>query len=218
MTKWMSTITIAGLVAVALPACATKGFVRNRVGEVNGKVDNLSTSVEETQERTKKNEAAIGQVDQKAQAANAAAGHFEDDFGRLVVGETLDHRGDRTKKGGFGSAHEFQLRDHRRKETIGEQNAEERADERGTDLVTDFSDRPVDGTHDEQSGHSGQSTFDLSEYARDDGRVRTPQAGQRAEFLLIRWTGQVEQRVAHAIRRKSSVIFERRNQPMPPQI
>jgi len=77
MSKWMSAVTLAGVVAVGLPACATKGFVRNRVGEVNGKVDNLSTSVEETQERTKKNEAAINDVDQKAQAANAAAGQAQ---------------------------------------------------------------------------------------------------------------------------------------------
>ena len=76
MSKWMSAVTLASLVAV-VPACATKGFVKNRVGEVNGKVDTLSTSVEETQERTKKNEAAIGDVDQKAQAANAAAGQAQ---------------------------------------------------------------------------------------------------------------------------------------------
>ena len=73
MSKWMSAVTLAGLVTVGLPACATKGFVRQRVGEVNGKVDNLATSVEETQERTKKNEAAIGEADQKAQAAGTAA-------------------------------------------------------------------------------------------------------------------------------------------------
>ena len=77
MSKWMSAVTLAGLVTVGLPACATKGFVKNRVGEVNGKVDNLATSVEETQERTKKNEAAINNVDQKAQAANAAAGQAQ---------------------------------------------------------------------------------------------------------------------------------------------
>ena len=73
MSKWMSAVSLVGLVAVGLPACATKGFVRQRVGEVNGKVDNLATSVEETQERTKKNEAAIGDVDQKAAAAGTAA-------------------------------------------------------------------------------------------------------------------------------------------------
>jgi len=54
-------------------ACATKGFVKQRVGEVNSKVDTLSTSVEETQQRTKANEGRIGQVDSKTQAAQAAA-------------------------------------------------------------------------------------------------------------------------------------------------
>jgi len=73
MSKWMSTLTLAGVVAVGLPACATKKFVRNSVGEVNGKVDNLTQSVEETQERTRKNEGAINDVSQKAQAAQGAA-------------------------------------------------------------------------------------------------------------------------------------------------
>ena len=73
MSKWMSTLTLAGVVAIGLPACATKKFVRNSVGEVNGKVDNLTQSVEETQERTRKNEGAINDVNQKAQAAQGAA-------------------------------------------------------------------------------------------------------------------------------------------------
>src|SRR3954447_24630134 len=73
MSKWMSGLALAGVVAVGLPACATKGFMKQRVGEVNGKVDTLSTSVEETQERTKKNEGAISDVDRKAQAAQGAA-------------------------------------------------------------------------------------------------------------------------------------------------
>lgn len=54
-------------------ACATKGFVKNQVGQVSGKVDSLSQSLEETQERTKQNEAKIGEVDQKTQAAQQAA-------------------------------------------------------------------------------------------------------------------------------------------------
>ncbi len=73
MSKWMSTVTVASLVAMGSAACATKGYVRNRVGEVNGKVDNLTQSVEETQERTRKNEGAINDVNQKAQAAQGAA-------------------------------------------------------------------------------------------------------------------------------------------------
>ena len=34
-------------------ACATKGYVNRQVGQVSGKVDTLSTSLEETQERTR---------------------------------------------------------------------------------------------------------------------------------------------------------------------
>ena len=54
-------------------ACATKGFVKNQVGQVSGKVDSLSQSLEETQERTKQNEQKITEVDQKTQAAQQAA-------------------------------------------------------------------------------------------------------------------------------------------------
>jgi peptidoglycan-associated lipoprotein len=54
-------------------ACATKGFVREQVGQVSSKVDTLSQSLEETQERTRQNEGRINDVDQKAQAAQGAA-------------------------------------------------------------------------------------------------------------------------------------------------
>jgi outer membrane protein OmpA-like peptidoglycan-associated protein len=66
--------------AASSTACATKGFVRTRVGEVNDKVETVSKSLEETQERTRQNEARIAEVDQKvaqadqkAVAANTAA-------------------------------------------------------------------------------------------------------------------------------------------------
>jgi outer membrane protein OmpA-like peptidoglycan-associated protein len=54
-------------------ACATKKFVRGEVGQVNTKVQGLSTQLEETQERTKKNEARIAEVDTKADAAGQSA-------------------------------------------------------------------------------------------------------------------------------------------------
>lgn len=54
-------------------ACATKKFVRTSVGEVNDKVDSLGRSLEETQERTRQNEAKIGDVDQRAQSAAGQA-------------------------------------------------------------------------------------------------------------------------------------------------
>jgi outer membrane protein OmpA-like peptidoglycan-associated protein len=55
------------------PACATKKFVRTEVGNVNSKVDTLTGTVEETQERTRRNEERIGVVDEKAEAAGKSA-------------------------------------------------------------------------------------------------------------------------------------------------
>jgi outer membrane protein OmpA-like peptidoglycan-associated protein len=63
---------IALTVAVA-PACATKKFVRTEVGNVNSKVDTLTGTVEETQERTRQNAERIGAVDAKAEAAGKSA-------------------------------------------------------------------------------------------------------------------------------------------------
>jgi peptidoglycan-associated lipoprotein len=80
MRKFVLALSVAALAAGSSTACATKGFVRNRVGEVNDKVESVSRSLEETQERTRKNEAAIVEanqkivkVDERAVAANAAA-------------------------------------------------------------------------------------------------------------------------------------------------
>src|SRR5438445_9202519 len=64
------------IVAVAIggsTACATKKFVRSSVGEVNEKVDSQGRAIEETQERTRKNEGRITDVDAKAAAAGTAA-------------------------------------------------------------------------------------------------------------------------------------------------
>jgi outer membrane protein OmpA-like peptidoglycan-associated protein len=64
------------IVAVAIggsTACATKKFVRTSVGEVNEKVDSQGRAIEETQERTRKNEGRISEVDQKAGAAAQSA-------------------------------------------------------------------------------------------------------------------------------------------------
>jgi outer membrane protein OmpA-like peptidoglycan-associated protein len=68
----LALVVSAATLAVA-PACASKGFVRQSVGEVNEKVTTLGKSLEETQERVRQNEQRIGEVDQRAQAANTAA-------------------------------------------------------------------------------------------------------------------------------------------------
>ena len=55
-------------VSVAVSGCATKKYVTREVGEVNQKVDTLATEVEKTQERTKRNEVRIDEVNTQAQA------------------------------------------------------------------------------------------------------------------------------------------------------
>ena len=73
MRRWLAAIPIAVLVVGGSTACATKKFVRTSVGEVNDKVDALGKSLEETQERTRRNETRITEVDQKADNAAQAA-------------------------------------------------------------------------------------------------------------------------------------------------
>jgi peptidoglycan-associated lipoprotein len=73
LRKFFMAVPVALLVVGSTTACATKNFVRTSVGEVNGKVDSLGRSVEETQERTRVNEGRITEVDQKAQSAAQSA-------------------------------------------------------------------------------------------------------------------------------------------------
>ena len=73
MKRLVLAIPVLALALGGTTACATKKFVKGQVGEVNGKVEGLSRSVEETQERTRANEGRIGEVDQKAQAAGKSA-------------------------------------------------------------------------------------------------------------------------------------------------
>jgi peptidoglycan-associated lipoprotein len=74
MRKQVMVLAISAVTLAVAPACATKGFVRESVGEVNEKVGTLGKSLEETQERVRQNEQKIGEVDSKAAAANTAAG------------------------------------------------------------------------------------------------------------------------------------------------
>jgi len=78
LRKFFFAIPIAVMAVGGSTACASKKFVRTSVGEVNDKVDSLGQSVEETQERTRKNEGRISEVDQKAGAAAAAAQQAND--------------------------------------------------------------------------------------------------------------------------------------------
>ena len=69
LRKFFVAIPITVLCVGTSTACATKKFVRTSVGEVNEKVDSQGRAIEETQERTRRNEGRISEVDQKAAAA-----------------------------------------------------------------------------------------------------------------------------------------------------
>ena len=73
LRKFFVAIPIVVLAIGGSAACATKKFVRTSVGEVNEKVDSQGRAIEETQERTRKNEGRITDVDAKAAAAGTAA-------------------------------------------------------------------------------------------------------------------------------------------------
>jgi peptidoglycan-associated lipoprotein len=81
MRKTLLTASVIALSVAIVPACATKGFVREEVGAVNTKVDTLGGTVEQAQSRIGENEkriganeTRIGAVDQKAEAAGKSAG------------------------------------------------------------------------------------------------------------------------------------------------
>ena len=71
--KFFVAVPIAVVAISGSTACASKKFVRTSVGEVNDKVDSMGRSIEETQERTRRNEGRIIEVDQKAGAAQQSA-------------------------------------------------------------------------------------------------------------------------------------------------
>src|SRR5256885_13428438 len=71
--KFFAAVPIVVLAVGGSTACASKKFVRTSVGEVNEKVDSQGRAIEETQERTRRNEGRISDVDQKAGAAQQTA-------------------------------------------------------------------------------------------------------------------------------------------------
>jgi outer membrane protein OmpA-like peptidoglycan-associated protein len=59
--------------SVALAGCAKKSYVQREVGEVNKKVDAVSSEVEKTQQRVQQNEVRIDAVDKSAQSGISEA-------------------------------------------------------------------------------------------------------------------------------------------------
>ena len=78
MLRKLFVVPVAVLAIGGSSACATKKFVRTQVGEVNEKVDSQGRSIEETQERVRRNEGRISEVDQRAAAAAQSAQQAND--------------------------------------------------------------------------------------------------------------------------------------------
>ena len=80
------------VLALAAGGCATKGFVNRNVGELNTKVDGVSSEVEQTQERVKRNETKIAAVDKSASDAMSRAEAAEKAAkGKLIYTVTLSN-------------------------------------------------------------------------------------------------------------------------------
>jgi outer membrane protein OmpA-like peptidoglycan-associated protein len=59
--------------AASMSACASKGFVNREVGDLNTKIEGVSAEVEKTQERVKRNEVRIDEVDKSARTGVSEA-------------------------------------------------------------------------------------------------------------------------------------------------
>jgi outer membrane protein OmpA-like peptidoglycan-associated protein len=94
MRKSILVLSLSAVTLAVAPACATKKFVQQEVGQVNEKVTTLGSSLEETQERVRQNEQRIGDVDQRAQSAARGAQQAADDARRYAgqVGEEASAR------------------------------------------------------------------------------------------------------------------------------
>jgi outer membrane protein OmpA-like peptidoglycan-associated protein len=78
LRKFFVAVPVAVLAIGGSTACATKKFVRTQVGEVNEKVDSQGRTIEETQERVRRNEGRISEVDQRAASAAQSAQQAND--------------------------------------------------------------------------------------------------------------------------------------------
>ena len=73
MKRALIALTVSALAITGTSACATKKFVNNRVGEVDGKVTTLSGDLEKSQQRINEVDAKAGAAGDAAKAADARA-------------------------------------------------------------------------------------------------------------------------------------------------
>ena len=87
MKKLVVAAPVLALVLGGTTACATKKMVKTQVGEVNSKVETLSKSVEENQERTRAN-IPLGDFGQPEDLGPLAV-YLASDASRYMTGAAL---------------------------------------------------------------------------------------------------------------------------------
>ncbi len=154
MRKVLSATALLAVAAIGLPACATKNFVRSQVGEINNKVETLSRSVEETQERTRTNEGRIGEVDQKALAAQTSASRANDAAGAAdLKAAKAGMKADELDKASKRLVYTVVLSDEEGNFQFGKTALPEEAKQKIDELVTQLKSNPQ-GAYFEIEGHT----------------------------------------------------------------
>jgi outer membrane protein OmpA-like peptidoglycan-associated protein len=140
--------------ALGSTACATKKFVRGEVGQVNDKVETLTKTVEETQERTRANETRIGEVDQKVGVADqkAVAAQQRADEARTAA-DKVNTRADAIEKASKRLVYEVVLSEDKGGFKFGQAAMPEAASTEIDQLVQQLKSNP-NGAYIEIEGHT----------------------------------------------------------------
>ena len=154
MKKLGLAIPVMAIALSGTTACATKKFVRTNVGEVNQKVDTLSKSVEETQERTRANEGRINEVDQKAAAGMQAAQAADKRAGEAkAAADAVNARADSIERASKRLVYEVVLSEDKGNFKFGKATMPDEAKAEIDQLVTTLKGEPK-GAYIEIEGHT----------------------------------------------------------------
>ena len=164
MKKFVLVVPVLALSLAGTSACASKKFVRGEVGQVNDKVDTLTQTVEETQERTRANEGRIGEVDQRAQAADqraAAAGQRAETA--YATAEKVNTRADEIEKAAKRLVYEVVLSEDKGNFKFGQATMPDEARSDLDQLVQQLKAEPS-GAYIEIEGHTDSTGAPQTNY------------------------------------------------------
>jgi len=154
MRKFVLAIPVVAIALGGTTACATKKFVRGEVGQVNDKVDTLSKSVEENQERTRTNEGRITEVDQKAAAADQKAVAADQKAADArAAADAVNTRADAIEKAAKRMVYEVVLSEDKGNFKFGQASMPDTAKAEIDELVTRLKSEP-NGAYIEIEGHT----------------------------------------------------------------